>query len=105
MALEFREGGSRVIQANLPRIDPDRDVEIWICNDILHIRARRIAGPEPAREHSDSQYGVFSKDIALPVGSAETSVSATYSGETLEVRVPDGDSRQVTSIRIPVTRT
>jgi len=47
MALEYRDNASLVVYAELPGIDPDRDIEITIIHDVLHIRAYRASGPEP----------------------------------------------------------
>ena len=38
---EFREDGALVIRADLPGIDPDKDVELTVSDGMLHIEAER----------------------------------------------------------------
>ncbi len=102
MALEYLDDSSLVIQAELPGVDPERDIEVWIAYDVLHIRASRDLGPEPGDHASDLRYGAFVRDIALPPGTEEEFVSATYADGLLEVRAPIGDPARPAATRIPV---
>jgi len=102
MALEYRDNASLVVYAELPGIDPDRDIEITIIHDVLHIRAYRASGPEPKDHPSDLRYGSFVRDIPLPPGTAEDQVTATYRDGTLEVRAPFGEASATPAVTIPV---
>lgn len=102
VALEFRQGGQLVIQAELPGLDPHRDIRVWIANDVLHIRASREFVAEPAEHASDLRFGTFVRDIALPPGTIEEQVAARYRGTTLEIRAPLGDERRLQRIEVPV---
>ena len=102
VALEFRQGGQLVIQAELPGLDPHRDVRVWIASDVLHIRASREFVAEPAEHASDLRFGTFVRDIALPPGTIAEQVSARYRGTTLEIRVPLGQQRRLQRIEVPV---
>ena len=106
MALEFRDNDELVIQADLPAVDPEQDIEIWISHAVLHIRARRhLEGANPDRErHSDLRSGSFARDIALPAGAGEDHVRATYADGRLEVRAPLGGGSVGIARRIPVAR-
>lgn len=103
MALEYRDGDELVIQANLPGLDPDRDVEVSLSYDVLHIRAGLDTGPDAMGDPSDLRYGAFTRDIALPPGTEEDKISASYHDGLLEVRAPIG-SGHPPSVRIPVVR-
>lgn len=102
MALEFRQGGQLVIQAELPGLNPHQDIRVWIANDVLHIRAMREFVAEPAEHASDLRFGTFVRDIALPPGTIEGQVAAYYRGTTLEIRAPLGDQRRLQRIEVPV---
>ena len=102
MAIEGREGEELVIRADLPGINPESDIEIVILHDVLHIRAYREAGPEPPEHPSDLRYGSFIRDIALPAGTREHEVSATYRAGVLEVRAPVGEGEAVDARIVPV---
>jgi HSP20 family protein len=104
MALEFRDGDALVIQADLPGLDPERDIEVSIVSDVLHIRARGNPAAEPGDHPSDVRYGDFVRYIGLPVGCAEDQVTARYRDDVLEVRAPAGRGHRVPSIRIPVVQ-
>jgi HSP20 family protein len=113
---EFREGDMMVVRAELPGIDPDKDVEVVVADGMLRIHAERTqrsttpandAGEQQdtAKEHfrSEFRYGAFTRMLPLPVGASQTDVTATYTDGILEVRVPtmgEGDrSRKVTVTR------
>jgi HSP20 family protein len=104
LAIESREGDVLVIRADLPGIDPDTDVEIFIAHDILHIRAYRVVGPEPRDHPSDLRYGSFVRDIGLPPGTKEGEVSAAYGDGVLEVRVPIGSGLKAVTRKVPIGR-
>lgn len=103
MALEYRDGDDVVIQASLPGIDPERDLEVFVSHDVLHIRAGHAEGPEPAAYGSDLRYGTFARDIPLPAGTLEDQVTVTYQGTQLEVRAPFAH-RPAQAVPIPVRR-
>jgi len=52
---EYREDGTLVVRADLPGIDPDKDVELTVASGMLHIQAERRTGPGRLSGHrSDS---------------------------------------------------
>lgn len=104
---EFQDGDTMVIRAELPGIDPDRDVELTVVNDTLHLRATR---PEKT-EHNDKngyrsefRYGSFSRSLPLPKGCLEENITAAYTDGVLEVRAPMREPGVQVSTKIPVTR-
>jgi len=99
---EMREGDEHVIKAELPGIDPDKDVELTISNGYLHLVAHRTEKTEHKDKkgyRSEFRYGEFMRDLELPEGSKEEDVKATYCDGILEVRVP-----VLAEIKQPVTR-
>jgi HSP20 family protein len=88
---ETVEGDQLVVKAELPGIDPDKDVEISVQDRTLHIRAeRRQETTEETKSHhrSEFRYGSFARRIQLPEGASEEQVTASYKDGILEVRVP-----------------
>lgn len=88
---ELREGDELVVRAEMPGIDPDKDVEISVEHHVLTIRAERRQEEkveEKGRSRSEFRYGSFTRSIGLPIGAAEDDVKATYTDGILEVRVP-----------------
>jgi HSP20 family protein len=89
---EFREDGTLVIRADLPGIDPDKDVELTVSDGILHIEAERRE--EEKREEKgyvrqELRYGSLSRSLPLPEGVTEADISATYKAGVLEIRIPE----------------
>ncbi len=88
---EFTEDGSFVVRAELPGIDPDRDVELTVQDNVLHIHAERheeekAAGRDYVRR--EVRYGSFDRELPLPSGATDKDVKATYAEGMLEIRVP-----------------
>jgi HSP20 family protein len=66
---EYREDGTLVIHADLPGIDPDKDVQLTVSDGILHIEAERRE--EEKREEKgyvrqELRYGSLSRSLPLP---------------------------------------
>jgi HSP20 family protein len=90
---EFVEGDTCVIRAEMPGIDPEKDVEITVQDGILHLEAHREERAEqdkPSGFRSEFHYGRFERNIRLPEGATEADVKASYRDGILEVRVPIG---------------
>lgn len=89
---EFREDGTLVVRAELPGIDPDRDVEITVAGGTLCIRAERREKHEATGDgdfyRSEFRYGQFTRTLPLPGGVGAEDVAADYTDGILEVRLP-----------------
>ena len=104
---ELHEDGMMVVRAELPGVDPEKDVEISVSEGVLHISAKR----EERSEHKDKgtyrsefRYGAFSRDFVLPKGVDHHAVKATYHDGILEVRMPWAGEASTTMTKVPVTR-
>ncbi len=103
---EFRQGDDMIVRADLPGVDPDKDVEITINDGILHIHAeRRHADQEAGRDYyrSEVRYGAFERSLPLAAGATSDDVKASYKDGVLEVRihVPAAATNKAT---VPVDR-
>ena len=102
---ELADGDTLVVRAELPGIDPDKDVEISMHDGMLHIRAERRESSESkdkAEYRSEFRYGMFERTLPLPTGVTESEVKATYKDGILEVRLPR--STEARSATVPVVR-
>lgn len=102
---EYREDGTMVVRAEVPGIDPDRDVDITVAGNELQINVRH----EEKSEHKDKRgyrsefrYGTFSRTVTVPGPVQESAIRASYTDGVLEVRIPVPD--ETPSRKIPVTR-
>lgn len=83
---DFVRDGSYVVRAELPGIDPDKDLEVTVADGILTINAERRE--EFTDKHrSEFRYGTFSRSVSLPAGADEEHVEAVYGHGILEVTV------------------
>jgi HSP20 family protein len=88
---EFRDGDTEVIRAELPGIDPDKDVELTVADGMLRIKAeRRVEEKTEDRGYTrhELRYGSFMRMLPLPEGASESDITASYNDGILEVRVP-----------------
>lgn len=103
---EYLERDALVVKAEMPGIDPDKDVEIDVSDHTLHLRAERrreTTTEDKGGYHSEFQYGSFSRTVPLPGGATDKEVKATYKDGILEVRVPI-DQGKAQAHKIPIER-
>lgn len=87
---ECREGDSLVIRAELPGVDPDKDISVEVVEDALVISADRAERHEQRGEHmhrSEFRYGSLTRSVPLPKGVDPSTIRATYKDGVLEVRL------------------
>lgn len=88
---EFQEDGTLVVKAELPGIDPEKDVELTVSDDLLHIQAERREEEkieEKGYVRRELRYGSFTRTLPLPKGVSEADIQASYKDGILEIRVP-----------------
>jgi HSP20 family protein len=88
---EFEHDGELVIKAEMPGIDPDKDVEITMTDHTLRIKAERrqeTTVDQNESFHTEFRYGSFTRLVELPSGASDKDVKATYDKGILEVHVP-----------------
>lgn len=106
---EFTEGDTFVVRAELPGIDPDKDVEITISESMLTIKAERREERKEEEEggrrfHSEFSYGSYTRTVPLPSGATEDDVKAEYKDGILTVRVPIAAEEKAEVKRIAISK-
>lgn len=104
---EFRENGNLVVRAELPGIDPDKDVELSISEGMLVIEAhRREEDKQEERGYvrRELRYGSFMRTLPLPEGVTEKDVRATYKDGILEIKVPAPVAKQPEAKKIEIKK-
>lgn len=81
---DYVEDGRYVVRAELPGLDPEKDLEITVSKGILTIKAERREESR-SRHHSEFRYGSLTRSVALPLGADETNVEAVYDNGILEI--------------------
>jgi HSP20 family protein len=105
---EFTEDGTLVVRIEMAGIDPEKDVEISLDDDVLHIGAERHEEEETTERNytrRELRYGSFRRDLLVPKGTKEGDVTASYKDGILEVRVPTTPRTPLPpATKIPVTK-
>lgn len=106
---EYVEDHTLVIRAELPGVDPERDVSITVSDGALRIEAERVSDRSTPTAHgfrSEFRYGSLRRVVPLPEGAREDDVTASYENGILEVRVPVPETAPTGQPRvIPVRHT
>jgi HSP20 family protein len=87
----FTRGDDLVVRAELPGIDPEKDLEITVQDNVLVIRGERRHEERTEGDgiyRVESRYGAFERRIRLPEGVKDSDISATHKDGILEVVVP-----------------
>ncbi|MHA7239269.1 Hsp20/alpha crystallin family protein [Arthrobacter sp. TMS1-12-1] len=105
---EFVDGKDMVVRAEMPGLDPEKDIEVSIENGFLRIHAEREEKEEHKgkdRYRSEFRYGSFRRDIVLPDGVRDEDIRASYVDGVLTVRTPlPDDTRREGPRKLPISR-
>lgn len=106
---EYRQDGALVLRVEAPGVDPERDVDIKIEDDLLTVAVERreemTEGAEGRADYrSEFRYGSFNRSMRLPRGIEEDDISASYADGILTVRIPFPEEQPPGSRRVPVQR-
>ncbi|AKN17844.1 heat shock protein HspX [Mycobacterium haemophilum DSM 44634] len=83
---EMKDGNYEV-RAELPGIDPVKDVDVTVHDGLLTIKAER-SEKKDFDGRSEFSYGSFERTVSLPAGANEDDINATYDKGILTVSVP-----------------
>lgn len=97
---DFVEDGVYTVRAELPGIDPDKDVRIELSGDTLVISGERREEQKDKVRH-EFRYGSFHRSLTMPAGFKADAITATYENGVLEVSVPlDGEADKTRQIPV-----
>ncbi|MEU4408960.1 Hsp20/alpha crystallin family protein [Streptosporangium sp. NPDC023963] len=97
---DYVKDGRYVLLAELPGIDPDKDLEITLTDGVLAVHAERHH-EEKDTHRTEFRYGALTRSIVLPAGADPKDVKAVYDKGLLEISVKLDDSKGA-GVRIPV---
>ncbi|MEU6379830.1 Hsp20/alpha crystallin family protein [Streptomyces sp. NPDC046909] len=97
---EHLADGTYILRAELPGIDPAKDVEITVAEGVLTLRAER--SEETTEKHrTEFRYGTFARSVRLPAGAKGDEATAEYKDGVLTITVPVPEAKTGTRT-IPV---
>ena len=97
---EYQEGERRIVRADLPGVDPDKDISVTVDDGLLRLHGERRA-EEHYRYRTEIRYGSFERVLSLPAGTKPEDVTAEYADGVLTVSMPLATS--TAPKQIPVT--
>jgi HSP20 family protein len=101
---DYVKDGTYVLRAELPGVDPEKDIEVMVSKGVLTISAHREEETE-GKHRSEFHYGAVARSVTLPEGADEDHIRASYDSGILEVAVTLKDQAAGTAPkRIPVLR-
>lgn len=105
---EMMDGNTLVVRAELPGIDPEKDVDVTVADGVLSIKAERQEKQEQKGKdsyRSEFRYGSFMRRIPLPSGVQQGDITASYKDGLLEVRAPmPAQEQEAGASKIPISR-
>lgn len=99
---EYTKDGEFTIRAEVPGIDPEKDIEISVDDGVLTVEGQRQEKHQSG-QRSEFSYGRFMRSVSLPSGADEDHIKASYRDGILEVKVPVKEQSNQ-SHKIQVTR-
>lgn len=75
------------VRAELPGLDPEKEIQLRVVEGYLVLHAERIAA-EHTKGHSEFRYGAMQRTVRLPAGADPVKTTARYEKGILTVTVP-----------------
>jgi HSP20 family protein len=79
--------GRYELRAEIPGVDPSKDVDITVRDGVLTIKAERTEKKE-SNGRSEFSYGSFVRTVSLPQGADEDAITASYDKGILTISMP-----------------
>ncbi|WIN00565.1 Hsp20/alpha crystallin family protein [Actinoplanes oblitus] len=76
-----------VLRAELPGLDPEKDVQITALHGVLTVNAERHE-EKTGTGRSEFRYGMLHRALRLPPNADEAGITASYEKGILEITVP-----------------
>jgi HSP20 family protein len=101
---EYQKDDRFVVRAEIPGIDPAKDVTVTTEDGLLRIAAIRLA--ETSDEcRTEFRYGTFHRSVPLPPGTKEETINASYTNGILEITMAIGEPSHLgRTIPVAVTK-
>ena len=98
---EYFEGDTFIVRAELPGVDPAKDVNVTFADGELRLHVERKS-EERDKTHSEFHYGSFYRVIPLPAGVREDTITADYANGILTIKMLVGEGSGGKTIPISI---
>ncbi|MGH3714731.1 MAG: Hsp20/alpha crystallin family protein [Micromonosporaceae bacterium] len=100
---DYVDNGNYVVRAELPGMDPEKDVAISVRQGFLEIHAERREETKD-KYHSEFRYGSLHRTVRLPSGVDEKKITARYDKGILEITVPMPKVEESAGYTVPIKK-
>jgi HSP20 family protein len=90
---QLTQDGRFVVRAEIPGVDPAKDIDVTVKDGTLAIRAERTEEKRD-KAHSEFHYGRLVRVLPLPMTALEESAEATYDNGILQITFAVGEPRE-----------
>ena len=98
---EYTDGKTYTLRAEVPGVDPEKDVTVTYFDGALRLQIRRADGRKD-KTHTEFNYGTYDRTVPMAAGVDENSIKASYSDGILEIHAKLADTQDAHRT-IPVT--
>lgn len=101
----FRANGDLVIRAELPGIDPEKDLELSVEDGVLRLTGERmdeVVKDDESFHMRERRFGRFRRELSLPDGVDTEAIAADYTDGVLTITVPIPEEQKAEAKRISV---
>lgn len=100
---QLHRDDSLVIRAELPGVDPVKDISLTLQDGVLRLTCLRYEETRASRGagHSEFRYGTLHRSVILPRGALEDTIEASYANGILEITMRLGEPH-VSGRTIPI---
>jgi len=98
---DYVRDGQYILKAELPGVDPAKDIDVTVSKGVLTIKSQRQEHAE-GRHHSEFHYGAVARSFTLPAGADDEHVRAFYDNGVLEVVADLKENAEKGQHHIPV---
>lgn len=92
---EYQKDDLFVVRAEIPGVDPAKDISITTEDGVLRLGAIRLEETKEDETRTEFRYGTFHRSITLPLGYKEETITATYANGVLEITMKVGEPTHV----------
>ncbi len=104
---EAVDGDTLIVRAEVPGVDPDKDVEVSVDDGVLTITAKRESETKRAEDgayRSEFRYGTFIRQVRMPDAADLDALTASYRDGLIEIKVPLRVEQMPRSRKVSIAR-
>jgi len=91
---EHTDGKTYTLRAEVPGVDPEKDVTVTYFDGALRLQIRR-ADARKDKTHTEFSYGTYDRTVPMAAGVDENSIKATYTDGILEIHAKVTDTQDM----------